>query len=159
MCVRAKSFSSQLCPRDPVQERTMIEQNRVISAPVPRGRQIALPAGDGRQITSHPYAECKNRCHPPFAASQWLLAEEKEGWRSIWWKRDWWDMGVHRPDLKRSTLLPGQFWTETGVMRLQSPPGRCTSSCLMEFLWAPGQEDSNLCARQQTEVMILWLSK
>ncbi|TKS76595.1 Trypsin-3 [Collichthys lucidus] len=49
---------------DPVQERTVIEQNRVISAPVPSGRQIALPAGDGRQITSHPYAECTNRCHP-----------------------------------------------------------------------------------------------
>ena len=57
----------------------MIEENRVISAPVPRGRPIALPAGDGRQITSHLYAECENPCHPLLAPSQWLLAEEKEG--------------------------------------------------------------------------------
>lgn len=37
----------------------MTEQNTVISPPVPRSHQIALPAGDGRQIASHPYAECK----------------------------------------------------------------------------------------------------
>lgn len=103
----------------------MTENNRVISAPVPRNCQIALPAGDSRQITSHPYAECTGRCHPLFAGSQWLLAGEKEGWQSIWGKGSWWDIGVQRPDLKRSLLLPGPI-PNSGGRRCQVAPDGLT---------------------------------
>lgn len=131
--VRVRSFSSQLRPRDLVHERTMIEQSRVISAPVPHGPQIALPAGHGRQITSHPYAECKHHCHPPSAASQWLLTEEEEEWRSIWRKR-----------LMGYWSTPG--WSKETHACARPIPNRdrccdAASDYLMELVWAPGQEE------------------
>lgn len=65
----------------------MIEQNRVISAPVPRSREITHPAGDGRQITSHPYAERKNRCRPPLCC-QPVITRGGEGGVAINMERE-----------------------------------------------------------------------
>lgn len=104
----------------------MREKNRVISAAEPRNCQTPLPAGDSRQITSHPYAECTNRCHPPFAGSHWLLTAEKEGWQSIWGRGSWWDIGMQRPDLKGSLPLPGPVPNGGGRRRCQVAPDGLT---------------------------------
>lgn len=85
-CVQAKSFTAP----DLSQERTMIEQAQSFPRPCPLSRYIALPAGDGSQITSHPYAECRNCCHPPLrwqaviTEGEVEINKEKEGLIEYW---------------------------------------------------------------------------
>ncbi len=148
VCVKAKSFSSQLRPSNHIQERTMIEQNRVISAPVPRGPQITLPAGDGRQITSHPYAECKCRCHPclryqPVITCRregvgWAINKEKERLMGCWSTPSW---------SKEIHITACSIPNRDRCYEAAQP--RATSSYLMEFLLEQQSRRRAISARQK----------
>lgn len=103
-------------------------------------RQITLPVGDGRQIKSHPYAECKNCCHPLFAASWWLLVEQR-GW-SIWWKRliKYWKKPAWSEG-SGSRLLPGYLPSRVRCCEAAEPQGDARARS-WRFFWM--QKESNL---------------